>query len=572
MKELLSRVWPEIKPLKFKLLIALVAGAIMSVATSFISILMEKLVVAWRTVDYEKAWQIPVALVLVWIVIGASRYINMFWIQYISEITSMGLCRKLMNKYLRLNVCYRQRLQKDSGSLMSRLISDVQTITSNLKRINGIFVQSLIVIFSFIIIVTIDLQFLFIFLLFLPMGILIKGCNKSLRKYGHENRKAMERLTSCLKESLDGSQVIQSFCLESQMQSKFDDDAEDVLKTRKSVLKREEMIKPILEIYVTMVIAFLMYIFGQKIFNGTIAISEIMKFVVATGLFINGLRRIKDNYVLLQQAIVVIKRMGEIFNATIEEVSSKNLKFPGQWKSIEYRNVSFSLNKTDILKNINIKIYREQMVAVVGPSGGGKTSLVNLFERFYEPDSGQILIDDIPISDIQLKEWRKSISLVSQDIFLFACSIEENILYGDLEKNEDVTSSAKLANAHGFISRLKSGYRSYIGEKGQRLSGGERQRISIARAFYKDAPILVLDEATNALDSKSELDVQKGLDKLMKNRTSLVISHKFSTIVHADKIFFIKNGQVSEQGTHKDLMACRGEYFQSFRLQEIRNS
>ena len=208
------------------------------------------------------------------------------------------------------------------------------------------------------------------------------------------------------------------------------------------------------------------------------------------------------------------------------------------------------------------------MIALVGESGSGKSTLVNLLERFYDPTSGEILIDDVPITEIGLNELRHNVALVTQDVFLFRDSIARNIQAGDFSKDLSlVEPAAKLANAHPFISKTPNRYDSSVGERGSFLSGGEKQRVSIARAIYKDAPILILDEATSALDSVSELEVQKGLNHLMEHRTAFVIAHRFSTIFNANRILVMRKGEIVEQGTHQSLLAKKGEYFNFFELQ-----
>jgi ATP-binding cassette subfamily B protein/subfamily B ATP-binding cassette protein MsbA len=242
--------------------------------------------------------------------------------------------------------------------------------------------------------------------------------------------------------------------------------------------------------------------------------------------------------------------------------------FPKHWNRIVFRDVCFSYGGEMVLKSANLTIERGQVVALVGESGSGKSTLVNLLERFYDPTSGQILIDDIPITEFSLHDLRHNVALVTQDVFLFRDSIARNIHAGDFEKDPvRVEEAAKLANAHGFISTTKKGYESPVGERGSFLSGGEKQRVSIARAIFKDAPILILDEATSALDSVSEMEVQKGLNHLLKGRTALVIAHRLSTVFNADNIVVMKKGEIVEQGTHKELIAKAGEYHNFFQLQ-----
>ena len=527
---------------------------------------------AWETGNQELAWQIPLLIAGCWILANVGRYISMFWTKYITDTVAVNLRRKLMHKYLRLNMLYRQNLSKGSGGLISRLTNDIQVVNNNLDKLSDFFSQPFMILFSVAIIASIDIELLFITLFVIPIILFIlKRFAQSLRRYGHRNQEAMEDLTNTLKESLDGARVIQSFNLESKMRERFDCDAAKFLKTRKSILKREESSGPISEAILVMALSGILYLVGLKIFSGEVQSASIMKFVAANAFLADAVKKTQYAYVRLQQAAVAIMRMEDILQAPeIEEIHSKGVgKFPKDWKAITYKDVSFSFDNKKILNQINLTIHRGEMVAIVGSSGGGKSTFINLLERFYEPDSGQILIDDMPITEIALEELRKNIALVTQDVFLFSESIERNIRSGHPQKGaSEVIHAAQAANAHDFISRT-GGYHNEVGERGGRLSGGEKQRISIARAIYKDAPILILDEATSALDSESELEVQKGLDHLMKGRTSLVISHRLSTIVQADRIIVIKDGRIFEEGRHQELMARQGEYFRFYEMQRI---
>ncbi|MCB0355905.1 MAG: ATP-binding cassette domain-containing protein, partial [Bdellovibrionales bacterium] len=242
--------------------------------------------------------------------------------------------------------------------------------------------------------------------------------------------------------------------------------------------------------------------------------------------------------------------------------------FPEEWQSIDFKNVTFAFGDNNVLNNINLHVKRGEIIALVGASGGGKSTMVNLVQRFFDPIEGEISIGGTNIKDMSLKVLRDHIALVAQDVFLFGDTIRYNIWAGDLSKSpEGVEKAAKIANAHNFIINTPDKYETRLGDQGSRLSGGEKQRISIARAVFKDAPILILDEATSALDSENEREVQKGLDQLMQGRTAFVIAHRLSTIMKADRILVLKAGRVVEEGTHDTLMQRQGEYYNFQQLQ-----
>ncbi|RPH87493.1 MAG: ATP-binding cassette domain-containing protein, partial [Deltaproteobacteria bacterium] len=250
------------------------------------------------------------------------------------------------------------------------------------------------------------------------------------------------------------------------------------------------------------------------------------------------------------------------------EDKSDAIALPSVSKGIEIKNVTFCYETMPVLKNINLSIKAGEVVAFVGMSGGGKTSLVNLIPRFYDISEGCVLIDGHDVRDVTLQSLRGQIAIVTQQTILFNDTVKNNIAYGDIKRTEeDIFNAAKAANAHDFISRLPKGYDSNIGELGTKLSGGEKQRISIARALLKNAPILILDEATSSLDTEAEIEVQDALDNLMKGRTTLVIAHRLSTIRNADRIIALVNGKIVEEGNHEALMTQRGEYYRLYNLQ-----
>jgi len=275
----------------------------------------------------------------------------------------------------------------------------------------------------------------------------------------------------------------------------------------------------------------------------------------------------------IQQGLAGASRIFEILD-TVPEIRNK----PGARdlaeirRGIEFQDVSFKYEEGWVLKNINLKIQAGEVVAFVGASGGGKTTLVNLVPRFYDVDSGRILIDGADIRELTVESLRGKIAMVTQQTILFNDTVEQNIAYGNIgQPREKIVEAAEAAFAHNFIRNLPEGYQTRIGEQGVKLSGGERQRISIARALLKNAPILILDEATSSLDSESEVEVQKAVEYLMQGRTTLVIAHRLSTIRKADRIVVIAGGQIVEEGTHEELLEKDGEYRKLYLLQFLNN-
>jgi ATP-binding cassette subfamily B protein/subfamily B ATP-binding cassette protein MsbA len=379
----------------------------------------------------------------------------------------------------------------------------------------------------------------------------------------------LEGITSTIKESLDGVRTIQSFNLESMMTDKLSGQSNDYLRLRSRIHSRIEMMGPVTEFVATCVILGIFFYFSSEVAKGTFTSGDVIAYIGMMMMINAPIKKLQESYVRIQETIVAASRIYAILDENSEvPPGRKSLPFPKDWKKIVYRNVSFSYGDSPTLTNVNLEIIRGQHVAFVGESGSGKSTLVNLLGRFHDPSAGEILIDDIPLMDFNLKELRRNIASVSQDVFLFSDTIKKNIQAGDLERDlADVTDAARLSNAFEFISRMPGEFESRVGDRGNLLSGGEKQRISIARALFKDAPILIMDEATSALDSASEQEVQKGLDLLVTGRTSLVVAHRLSTIQKADRIVVLKSGRIVEEGHHDTLISRDGEYNRFWKLQ-----
>jgi subfamily B ATP-binding cassette protein MsbA len=308
---------------------------------------------------------------------------------------------------------------------------------------------------------------------------------------------------------------------------------------------------------------------GYRIIGDKMTAGNLLAFLAALISLYDPVKRLANMYSAIQQGLAAAERVYDLLDQPVEIIEQ-----PGATtlqpirKHIEFNHVSFGYGEKQVLSGINFKIDVGQVVAVVGMSGAGKTTLINLIPRFYEVTEGAILIDGVDIREATLASLRSQIAIVTQQTILFNDTFKNNISYGDIRKSDDeIIAAAKAANAYDFIMKLPKQFDTNVGEQGIRLSGGERQRLCIARALLKNAPILILDEATSSLDSDSELEVQKALENLMKGRTTLVIAHRLSTIKNADCILTLANGRIVEQGRHADLMATDSEYRRLYELQ-----
>jgi ATP-binding cassette, subfamily B, bacterial MsbA len=494
----------------------------------------------------------------------------MYWMLYISEIVAVNLRRKLMNKYLTLNLGFFQSFVRGSGGLISRMLNDIGVIQGGFQKLADVVREPFMVIFSFGYLIYLDWKLTLFAMTGGPIiTAVLRKLARSLRKYSKHNQESMEDLTQILKESLDGTRIVQSFNLQNEMRGRFESQATDFLSSKGHIISREEASGPISESLSSFFLALLLIYIGKQIIGNHMEVSSFVSFVATIGFLADSTKKLQGAFIRLQQSSVALERLHNILNeASVVPEADKPNVFPDDWKEIEFRNVTFRYDQTAVLKGVNLKIRRGEQVALVGSSGAGKSTMINLLPRFFDPTEGEILIGGVPIDDIALNDLRSNVALVTQDVFLFSDTVERNIWSGDFSKPVDgVEAAARLANAHDFISKDPLGYHARVGDRGSRFSGGEKQRISIARAIFKNAPILILDEATSALDSESELEVQAGLDSLMKGRTALVIAHRLSTISKCDRILVMDKGSIIEEGSHNELMVQKGAYHRFFQLQ-----
>lgn len=492
------------------------------------------------------------------------RYMAMFTIAKARTGVVKDLRAKMYRKALVLPLSFYSDEKK--GDIMSRFSNDVLEVEwSILNSLEILFRDPLAIILYLATLLYMSPQLtLFVFLLLPLAGLIIGKIGKSLKKTSVKGQQKIGELMSSVEETLSGLRIIKAFNAENFINKKFDKQNSEYHDLMTSMYRKRDLASPMSEFLGVTTMAIVLWFGGKLVLshNSTISASAFVGYIAIFSQIINPAKAFSSAFYNIQKGIASIERINKIIDAeeTIKEIPNA-LSINGFNESIEFKNASFAYNDKYVLKNIHLKIEKGKTIALVGQSGAGKSTLVDLLPRFYDVISGEVLIDGKNVQHLKLHDLRALFGIVTQESILFNDTVFNNIAFGvENATEEDVINAAKIANAHEFISQMESGYQTNIGDRGSKLSGGQRQRLSIARAVFKNPPILILDEATSALDTESERLVQDALNHLMQNRTSIIIAHRLSTIQNADEIIVLHEGQIVERGTHTQLISKNGVY------------
>jgi ATP-binding cassette subfamily B protein len=482
--------------------------------------------------------------------------------------------REVYGKLQRLPVGYFD--QRASGDLMTRVLEDVNSVERLL--IDGT-EQGTVAVLSIVgvLVILFSTNASLAWVALVPLPILAGGALwytlTAHRRY-RAQRLASSAMNALLMDNLQGVRQIKAFARETHEDGRFAQRADDLRQGSLGVMRVWAMYSPAMNFAGALGTGLVLWFGGAQVLAGNMRIGELVGFIIYLGLFYDPIGRLHGLNQMLQAARAAGERVFDILDTQEErdklQSAGRLHSLPGRVRgAVIYQDVSFQyVPEKPVLREISLEAAPGEMIALVGPTGAGKSTVVNLLPAFYEATGGRILIDGIDIAQVSLPSLRSQISVVSQEPFLFNGTIRENILYGRLEAtDEELIAAATAANCHEFISHLPEGYNSRVGERGVKLSVGEKQRVSIARALLKDAPILILDEATASVDTATERLIQEALERLMEGRTSFVIAHRLSTIRNADQILVLRHGQIVERGTHPELLARQGLYARLARIQ-----
>ncbi len=501
------------------------------------------------------------------------RYIERMIASRVKVDVVKNLRMHIFNNVSQLHIGYFNDQRK--GDLISRFTNDVAEVENAVvNSLKFVMKEPITIIVYFGVLFFISVKLTLFTLMVLPItGGILAELIKRLKKRAFQSQESLGRIVNILDETFSGMRIINAFNARNFILEKIDEETSYHRKVNLSIARKNELASPVSEFIGVMIVAGILYFGGSLVLseNSSLSPGEFIAFLALFAQLIQPAKNFSNGITSVQKGTVSAQR---IFDVIDTEPLIKNklnpLLLQEFKKDIEFRNVSFAYDRESVLNNINLTINKGKTIALVGPSGGGKSTLADLVPRFYDPSEGEVLLDGISLRDYDIESLRKQIGVVTQESILFNDTIFNNIAFGmENVKEEDVIRAAKVANAHEFIVQTENGYQTTIGERGSKLSGGQRQRLSIARAVLKNPPILILDEATSALDSESERLVQDAINNLMKNRTSIIIAHRLSTIQHADEIIVIQQGQIIERGKHNILIEENGLYKKLMEIQKL---
>lgn len=496
-----------------------------------------------------------------------------FFIQYQGHV--MGV--KMQAQMRRDMFCHLQKLpykfydDHETGKIMSRMTNDLFEVSELAHHgPENIIISTLTIITSFVYLASINIYLTLIIFLCVPFLLVISAAlRKKMKTAFKKSREAIAVINAALESSVSGIRVTKAFTNSKNEEEKFEIGNKEFVNSRRDAYKAMGQFHSSTTFITDIFNVVVLLAGGLFLYSGKINFGDYTAFIVSVNIFISPVKTLIEFMEQYQNGVTGFERFIEILDQEPEKDCDYATDIDKIDGNIEFKNVTYGYgNEKDVLRNINLKINKGETFALVGPSGGGKTTICHLIPRFYNVEKGEIFIDGREIHSITMKSLRQNIGIVQQDVYLFNASIRDNILYGKLDAtDEEVITAAKSANIHDAIMEMPNGYDTIIGERGVRLSGGQKQRLSIARVFLKNPSILILDEATSALDNTTEILIQQALDELCKGRTTIVVAHRLSTIKNADKIAVISGGKVVEQGKHNELMKQDGLYKELYNLQ-----
>ena len=569
-KRLIKYAMPYKGRFVFAMLSMLIYSGVAALLVYLSKIIMDGVFVSKDPVQAKKMLiELCIAMPLIYVIKGFADYGKTYFLNYVAQNAIKDLRQDLYTKLISLS--HNFYVTHTSSKVMSRVTNDINALQGALLKVPPTIIRDGLIIIGMIGgLFYLHWKYAFFIVVVLPvLGIPLAQFARKLRKASKDSMVQISEIYTSLQEMLSGFTVIKSFCREKHEEKRFAVNNKDYYNVQQRIVRVDARTTPVMEVLSMTGVSIVLWFGGKDVINGAWTLGDFTAFILAVQQMYQPIKNFSQLNSTIQQAVSASERVFEILDEESKIFNLPDAKNIDVFSNdIVYKNVSFEYEQSkSILKNINIDIKKGQTVAFVGSSGSGKSTIANLLLRFYDVNSGEILVDGTNIKNLTLESLRDKIGVVSQDVFLFNDTVKYNIAYGKLDAgDEEIENAAKAANAHKFISAMPDGYNTLIGERGMKLSGGEKQRIAIARAMLKNPPILVLDEATSALDSESEKLVQEAIETLMKNRTVILIAHRLSTVKNADQIIVIDKGTVVERGKHQELLDKNGVYAKLYNL------
>jgi len=570
-KEILNRLYQVILPYKGKLITSMLTMVVFSALTSAQAWILKPVIDdIFVKKDVTVLALLPFAIVLIFLFKAIAYYVYTFLLQFVGQSIIRDMRTQLFSHINTQPLSFFH--EYPTGNLISRIVSDVSQIQN---AVSNALVSSLRDFFQMIFLLTLVFYLnwklaMFAFII-LPIAIFpIVTLGRRFRKLSTKTQEETANVSDRLYENITGNRIVKAFCREDYEDKRFGFQIDRLFSVTIKDARLRSLQHPIMEFIGGLAIALIIWLGGKEVIAGSATPGTFFSFLGALIAAYEPVKALSKINPIIQRGLASANRVFTLLDIKPKITDKEGaISLPPFSREIVFQDVCFSYNnEAQVIHHLNLTVPRGEALAIVGSSGGGKTTLTNLIPRFLDLDSGSISIDSNDIRDVTLASLRQQIAIVTQQTILFNDTVYNNIAYGDLEASaEDIRKAAIAAFALDFIEKLPNGFDTIIGEGGARLSGGERQRVSIARAILKNAPILILDEATSALDTESEREVQKALENLMKNKTTFVIAHRLSTIVNCDRIIVVKGGRIVEEGTHEELLALKGEYELLYNMQ-----
>jgi subfamily B ATP-binding cassette protein MsbA len=572
LKDRHRRILDLIKDNRLRLFLAMLCMLVMSAATSATAFLVKPVLDdIFFNRNVQMLTLIPAAVVAIYLLRGCGMYGQEYFMSFVGQ----GIIRRLRNMLynhiqdLPLSFFHEEK----TGVLMSRITNDVNIIKSMVSTaVTSVLRDGFTIVGLIVVIFYRDWKLALYAILILPIAFMpIVQFGRRVRRVSTGCQESMAELNAFLHETFSGNKIVKAFGMETYEKQRFHEKTLSLFHLEMKAVVARSLSSPIMEFLAGVGIAFIIWYGGYRVISGESTAGTFFSFMAAVLMLYDPVKKLSNLNNSIQEGLAAADRAFDIIEkeSDIQEIANP-VEIPVQPHAVTFENVGFRYDETEVLKHIDLTVKAGEILALVGMSGGGKTTLVNLIPRFYDITQGVIRVDETDIRNASLKSLRKQIAIVTQEPILFNDTIRNNIAYGcPSAPFEEIVEAARAAFAYDFIERLPRQFDTSIGELGSRLSGGEKQRLCIARALLKNAPILILDEATSSLDSEAEMLVQQALENLMKGRTTFVIAHRLSTIGYASRIIVIVNGEIVEQGSHDALMARQGEYHKLFEMQFV---